>query len=955
MEPLPYHMNLAFSEEMLETYARDPAAVPPGWRAYLGNVSEEGAQAAVRRQPSFRPASIFHDHGLRRSNITAAEQIRIGARQDRVDQLIRAYRVRGHMLADLDPIGRPQREYPELDPEHYGFSEADMDQPFSSRAMGGPAVRTLRQILQTLRDTYCRHIGVQFMHIDDLDVRHWLQESMEGTENRITLTHREQHRILRRLTEAVLFEEFIHKRFPGAKSFSLEGAESLIPLLDLSIEKAGEQGVREIVIGMAHRGRLNVLANIAGKSPTSIFREFEDMDAERYVGRGDVKYHLGEHTNWVTASEKSVHVALRFNPSHLEFGNPVVLGRVRAKQDRLGDENREQVIALLIHGDAAFAGEGVVQESLNLSELEAYRIGGTVHVIVNNQLGFTTSPKEGRSTPYASDVAKMLQSPIFHVNGEDPEAVAQVVRLAMDFRKQFKRDVVIDMYCYRRWGHSEGDEPAFTQPLMYAAIEKHKTIREAYLDRLLELGGVTREEADEIAKDLHGGLERQLAGTREEEAPAPARPSILGRVWRDYRGGADADVPEVDTGVDVERLSTLLDSLTRLSDGFHLHPKLGRLLERRRKAAGGELPLDWATAESLAFATLATEGVRVRMSGQDTARGTFSQRHAVFHDTEDGHKAMPLAHLSEDQAPVEIYNSPLSEAGVLGFEYGYSVAYPDALVLWEAQFGDFCNAAQVAIDQFIASAEDKWDHLSGIVLLLPHGFEGQGPEHSSARLERFLILAAEDNMQVVCPSTPGQYFHVLRRQVHRPWRKPLVVMAPKSLLRLPEAVSSLEDLSRGRFRRILGDELTRPNAVTRVLLCSGKVYYDLDARRRALECEDVAIVRLEQLYPLSEEELAEALAPYEAATRMIWVQEEPENMGAWRYLFARFGHELFGRWPFCGVFRTASSSPATGSSASHKLEQAQILDIAFGKGRRVPSGADTSCSGHPTCRGECLK
>jgi 2-oxoglutarate dehydrogenase E1 component len=430
MEPLPYHMNLAFSEEMLETYARDPAAVPPGWRAYLGNVSEEGAQAAVRRQPSFRPASIFHDHGLRRSNITAAEQIRIGARQDRVDQLIRAYRVRGHMLADLDPIGRPQREYPELDPEHYGFSEADMDQPFSSRTMGGPAVRTLRQILQTLRDTYCRHIGVQFMHIDDLDVRHWLQESMEGTENRITLTHREQHRILRRLTEAVLFEEFIHKRFPGAKSFSLEGAESLIPLLDLSIEKAGEQGVREIVIGMAHRGRLNVLANIAGKSPTSIFREFEDMDAERYVGRGDVKYHLGEHTNWVTASEKSVHVALRFNPSHLEFGNPVVLGRVRAKQDRLGDENREQVIALLIHGDAAFAGEGVVQESLNLSELEAYRIGGTVHVIVNNQLGFTTSPKEGRSTPYASDVAKMLQSPIFHVNGEDPEAVAQVVRLA---------------------------------------------------------------------------------------------------------------------------------------------------------------------------------------------------------------------------------------------------------------------------------------------------------------------------------------------------------------------------------------------------------------------------------------------------------------------------------------------------------------------------------------------
>ena len=757
MEPLPDPENLAYFEEMLEASASDPGSIPPQWQQYLARVSPPASNGGQPRRPSFAPTSIFHNNHRGHSASTATdEQLRISERQARVEQLIRAYRVRGHMVADLDPIAHPKRAHPELEPEYYGFSDTDLDQPFSTRTMGGAAVRTLRQILETLRNTYCRHIGVQYMHMDDLKVREWLQERMEGTENRLTLTHDEQRRILARLTEAVAFEEFVRRRYPGAKRFSLEGAESLIPMLDLAIDRAGEHGVRELVIGMAHRGRINVLANIAGKGPRAIFREFEDLDAARHLGRGDVKYHLGGHTDYITSSGNSVHVDLRFNPSHLEYVNPVVLGRVRAKQDRLGDVSREQVVALLIHGDAAFAGEGIVQETLNLSQLDGYRTGGAIHVIINNQLGFTTSPHEGRSVPYASDVAKMLQSPIFHVNGEDPEAVAQVVRVAMDFRKQQKRDVIIDMYCYRRWGHNEGDEPAFTQPLMYDTIRKRKSIRETYLDRLLELGGVTRDEADELAGNLNEQLQQQHTDAREQLDPAP--PSILTRVWGNYQGGADSEAPEVDTGIPEDELCTWLNKQTEIPDGFNVHRKLVRLLDKRRQAASGEALLDWATAESLAFATLATQGVRIRMSGQDSARGTFSQRHAVLCDTRNGDKHMPLAHLAEDQATVEIHNSPLSEAGVLGFEYGYSVGYPDALVLWEAQFGDFSNCAQVAIDQFIASAENKWEHLSGLVLLLPHGLEGQGPEHSSARLERFLMLAAEDNIQVVYPTTPCTVF-----------------------------------------------------------------------------------------------------------------------------------------------------------------------------------------------------
>ena len=822
----------------------------------------------------------------------------------------------------------PRPRQPELDPAYLGFRPEDMDIPFLAGPLSTTGMLPLRQIIQRLRSTYCRSIGVQFMHIDDLSIRQWLCDRMEGTRNRITLSREQQLRILTRLTDAVIFEEFVQKKFVGAKRFSLEGAESLIPLLDLSIEKAGEEGLTEIVIGMAHRGRLNVLANIMGKSPRQIFREFADKDSYFNQGRGDVKYHLGHHTEWVTQSGKKIHLALAFNPSHLEFVNPVVLGRVRAHQDRTNDLGRSHSMALLIHGDASFAGEGIVQETLNLSELEGYTTGGTLHVIVNNQIGFTTNPSESRSSVYATDVAKMLQSPIFHVNGEDSEAVAQVVSLAMDFRHAFRRDVVIDMYCYRRRGHNEGDEPAFTQPVLYRTIESRKSVREGYLEHLLTLGGVTRAEAEEIVVRRREVLEAELTVSRTEEAPRP--PGQLKGIWANYRGGPDVDVPEVDTGVPREKLCSLLEKLTVLSGDINPHPKLDRFLESRREMSRGEKPVDWAAAEALAFASLATEGARVRLSGQDSGRGTFSHRHAIMYDIEDGQPYIALQHIDEKQAAVEIYNSPLSEAGVLGFEYGYSIACPDGLVLWEAQFGDFFNAAQVIIDQFITSAEDKWGSLSGLVMLLPHGYEGMGPEHSSARIERFISLTAEDNMQVVIPSTPSQYFHALRRQIVRSWRKPLIVMTPKSLLRNPAAVSPLEELAQGPFKRILPDVKGIKGKVDRVLLCSGKVYYELAEERDKLGRDDVAILRIEQLYPLQPAHLQAALEAYPEGTDVVWVQEEPRNMGAWRRIRGEFGFLMLGKWPLHSVCRAESASPATGSSNCHKNEQRLLLEQAFG-------------------------
>jgi len=839
--------------------------------------------------------------------------------------LVRNFRVRGHRIAAIDPLGSPRVSPPELKLDFYSFAEAELDQLIHLPTLhfGGPL--TIREIFDRLQNTYSRSIGAQFMHIDDWRPREWLQQRMESTQNRLTLSRDEQLRILTRLTDAVIFEEFLRKKFLGAKTFSLEGCETLLPLLDLAMERAGAQGVRDIVIGMAHRGRLNVLAHIAGKNPCDIFREFADATPELYEGRGDVKYHLGYSGNWTTATGHDMHVSLCFNPSHLEFINPVALGSTRARQDRCGDSERRDILSLLIHGDAAFAGEGIVQETLNMSKLAGYSVGGTLHVVLNNQIGFTTLPDESRSTPYATDIARMMQSPIFHVNGEDPEAVAQVVRLALDYRHEFQSDVFIDMYGYRRWGHNETDEPSFTQPVLYRQIEKRKSIRENYFEHLETLHGVSKDEAEKIAADCREQLEKDLAAARNGSCPVPEKARSI---WQGYVGGPEPR-QETETGIAPEKISELLRKLSEAPENFHLHPKLQRGLQTRREMTDGKLPLDWAAAELLALASLAEDGFRVRFAGQDSARGTFSHRHAIFYDYENGMPFCPLQHLSPQQAPVEIVNSPLCEAGALGFEYGYSLDWPNGLILWEAQFGDFVNAAQVILDQFISCAEDKWNRLSGLIMLLPHGFEGMGPEHSSARLERFLALAAEDNIQIAQPTTPAQYFHLLRRQAVRNWRKPLVIFTPKSLLRHPKVISPVEEFARGNFQRILPDSLPTQK-VKRILFCSGKIYYELLAYRDEQKRDDVAIFRLEQFYPLRDELLEKTLEPFAEKIPVLWVQEEPRNMGAWRFLHEKFGQHLFGRWPLALVSRPESASPATGSSGAHKIEQAKLIRRAFG-------------------------
>ena len=981
--------SAAFLEDLFELYQHDPASVSPDWQRFFGEMAAGSGWQQVARPPAFsaaaggRISTNGHGHVLAKTqevrhgrssrqaihdddddDLTAPDGIatghavaiaggdvrlpdalpgeqellplpaspsqgedRVAFLQDRVDQLVRAYRVRGHLMAEIDPLGRPRPGLPELDPHFYHLTEVDLDRSFSTYTIEGPQSMSLRQIIKRLRNTYCRSIGVQFMHMDDLRVRQWLQVRMEGTENRIQLDRRQQMRIYKQMTTAAVFEEFIQKRFLGAKSFSLEGSETLIPLLEMAIERAAAHDIDDVVLAMAHRGRLNVLANIMGKSPQKIFREFADLDPELHVGRGDVKYHLGHSTDYQAANGRNVHLSLCFNPSHLEFVNPVAIGRMRARQDRSGDLQRHKGMVILVHGDAAFAGEGISQETLNLSELDAYRTGGALHVVVNNQIGFTTGPRESRSCVYATDVAKMLQIPIFHVNGEDPEAVAQVVSLAMDFRREFQRDVVIDMYCYRRRGHNEADEPAFTQPALYRVIERRPSVNESYLEKLLKLGELTREEADRIAEEHREKLDRELSVAKSDEF---VHRSELAGLWAFYLGGRETEAADVETGVRREMLQDLLGKLCELPEGFEPHAKIAKLLQQRQKMISGDVPLDWSAAESLALASLAVQGLRIRLSGQDSQRGTFSHRHSVIHDVVTDDTFCPLEHVSREQAPVEIYNSPLSEAGVLGFEYGYSLDCPDGLVMWEAQFGDFVNAAQVVIDQFIVSAEDKWNRLSGIVMLLPHGFEGMGPEHSSARLERFLMLAAKDNIQIVTPTTPAQIFHCLRRQVLRVWRKPLVVMTPKSLLRHPACTSTLDELVDGTFERVLSDTSgVEPRDVRRILLCSGKVAYELEKRREEEGRRDVAIVRVEQLYPLPLRALEEALGSYTAGTPAVWVQEEPENMGAWRFFRIHFGDRLLDRFPFSGVCRQSAASPATGSKRSHDLEQRELLTAAF--------------------------
>lgn len=950
-----FGVNQGLVEELFLRYCANPHSVPGEWRRYFDALppeelpeltspgavtapversrSAEGGNGRAVTTPALLPPTaefvpFVERAGERPPSFQPTGDLMIATElQGRVSALINAFRVRGHLFAQLDPLGLVPRPPDELMLERYGLDQVDPDTVFSTGDMAGPPVLPLREIVNRLRETYCRTIGVEFTFIEEREQRTWLQERMESTCNRLDLSEDEQLRLLTKLTDAEIFETFLHTNYVGAKRFSLEGAESFITMLDQLIEQSAELGVDEIVIGMAHRGRLNVLANIMDKKLHEIFADFEDQRPEANIGRGDVKYHLGYSTDRITETGRKVHLTLTFNPSHLEWVNPVVEGRVRAKQDRRRDRDRIKVLPLLVHGDAAFAGQGIVAETLNLSQLPGYTTGGTIHVVINNQVGFTTLPTDARSTRYCTDITRMLRCPVFHVNGEDPEAVVQVVRLATEFRQRYRKDVVIDLYCYRKHGHNEGDEPRFTQPVMYRAIDAKKTVREMYVDHLVGLGKITAERAEEIKDRRRVELEAALQETRNGDFVAPV--DAMQGLWTRYFGGRDEEVPDAETAVPLARLEELLRRAHHVPEGFGINKKVKRLFEQRVAHGLEGKPFDWGTAEILAYASLVAEGTRVRLTGQDSRRGTFSHRHAVIYDVDTGETWTPLQHVAEGQASFEVYDSPLSEAGVLGFDFGFSLDSPDVLTIWEAQFGDFVNGAQVIIDQFIASSEDKWDRLSGLVMLLPHGFEGQGPEHSSARLERFLTQCAEDNMQVCNLTTPAQFFHCLRRQIIRPWRKPLIVMAPKSLLRHPEARSTLGELAEGRFQRIIPDEVAEPAEVRRVLLCSGKIYYDLAQARKARNATDVAIVRLEQLYPLRPADIREALAPYPAGTDLVWVQEEPWNMGAWFFVNSRLPAMLEQRMPLRCVSREESASPATGSHASHVLEQRRLVEAAF--------------------------
>ncbi|NNE17239.1 MAG: 2-oxoglutarate dehydrogenase E1 component [Myxococcales bacterium] len=896
-----------------------------------GTEVEDGVRNSVLLPPTAETPLEPTFPEMRTSFPPSSELLAANELQARLSALINAYRVRGHLYADLDPLGlhrKPPND--EFVLQRYGLAHVDPETIFATGNMAGPPNESLRSVLERLKDTYSRTIGVEFTFLENQDARDWLRDRMELTGNHIDLSREQQVRILTKLTDAEIFEQFLHTKYTGAKRFSLEGGESVIPMLDILTERASELGVEEMVIGMAHRGRLNVMVNIMEMNVRQIFAGFEDDDPEKYVGTGDVKYHLGYSLDRKTASGNSMHMTLAFNPSHLEFVNPVVEGRVRAKQDRKGDEDRLSVLPLLIHGDAAFVGQGVVAETLNLSRLPAYETGGTVHVVINNQIGFTTNPEDSRSTAYCTDITRMLRCPVFHVNGEDPEAVAQAVTLATEYRQRFHGDVVLDLFCYRKYGHNEGDEPRFTQPEMYEAIDKKKTVREVYIDHLIKTGKLTTQQADEIKVQRQQDLERALEDTRKNGNYDLIPASMLG-LWTEFRGGSDLDVPDADTRFAKPRLIDALSKLTSYPDWFTPHPRIRRfVLEKQAKVMETGEGVDWGTAENLAFASLLLDGVRCRLTGQDVRRGTFSHRHAVIFDEESGRRYTRLGHLSADQAHLEIYDSPLSEVGVLGFEWGYSLDSPDALVCWEAQFGDFVNVAQVIIDQFISSSEDKWQRLSGLVMLLPHGMEGQGPEHSSARLERFLLLCAEDNMQVVNLTTPAQLFHCLRRQVLRPWRKPLIVMSPKSLLRHRRAVSTLDELAEGSFQRIIPDDpAVEPSKARRLALCTGKIYYDLLERREKTKADDVGIIRVEQLYPLRASEIQARLAPYPKDVDLVWVQEEPWNMGAWYFMRARLPEILGPEQPLRCIARPESASPATGSGAAHKLEQQLLIDEVF--------------------------
>ncbi|MCU1257151.1 MAG: 2-oxoglutarate dehydrogenase component, partial [Bryobacterales bacterium] len=891
--------------------------------AFLGVVQalldgDEGFYEQVFQslQIPYKPVKWETDHRL---GSLGKRDLKVdAAKQSAVLQLINAYRVRGHLMADLDPLGSAEPYYhAELDPLTYGLNIWDLDREFSTGNYGAQGVATLREILEHVRGTYCGKLGCEYMNIQHPDQKQWLQERMEPQTNNWPLEKAVKIRILENLLAGEEFEHFLHARYVGQKRFSLEGAETAIPILEELLNRAAEANVHEVVIGMAHRGRLNVLANAVGKPLHEIFAEFEgNADTSTAHGSGDVKYHLGASGIRRTASGKEIAISMVSNPSHLEAVDPVVEGVVRPKQDRLGDAARERVIPLLIHGDAAFAGQGVVAETLNLSQLEGYSTGGTVHLIINNQIGFTTLPGGARSTPYSTDVARMVQAPIFHVNGDDPEAAIRAIQMAFDFRQQFKKDVVVDMFCYRRHGHNEADDPAYTQPILYRKIKEQPSVAVLYGERLVRGKLLPAAEVANMRKRAASRYESAF-----DEKPAPTHlPAVI------HEHGASGPAR---TGVERELIERVVDGITYFPADFTVHPKLKVFNDKRRDALAKNAPIDWAFGEALAFGTLVLEGTPVRLSGQDSGRGTFSQRHLAFYDFENGNKYIPLKHLAPGQAQFDVFDSSLSEYAVLGFEFGYTLSDPHALVLWEAQFGDFGNGAQIMIDQFITSAESKWGVTSGLVMLLPHGYEGQGPEHSSARIERFLELAACNNIVVANVTTPAQYFHILRRQVKSGNRKPLVIFTPKWLLRYAKAVSSFDDLTNGQFREVLGDAAD-PSAVTRVVFSTGKVYYDLLAEREKQQASHVALVRLEQIYPFAASQVADVLARYAPDAEVAWVQEEPRNMGAFRFAAEQFEPLLDPtkrRLQYIG--RLENPSPATGSKKRHDQEQAEIVKAAL--------------------------
>ncbi len=858
--------------------------------------------------------------------IPAAETASDGeqAPQSRVQALINRYRGLGHLMACLDPLAACPTDHPLLNLAAFNLEPADLDREFPAPHLSESGPAPLRDIIYALKETYCHSVGVEFMHLQDPDERQWLIDRMEPTRNQPQLSAAEQRQLLQKLFQTALLEQFLNKKYLAVTRFSIEGGDAIIPALDSLVEHVAQKGCREIILGMAHRGRLNVQAHILDRPYEDIFSEFESCySPDDLVGAGDVKYHNGYLAEVKTARDQVLRILLMNNPSHLESVNPVVEGFARARQDMQAGQPRDAVLPLLIHGDAAFAGQGIVAETLNMSQLKGYRTGGTIHLVINNQIGYTTLPEDARSTRYSTDVAKMLMVPIFHVHGEDPAALIHIIRLAADYRWQFGKDVVLDVVCFRRYGHNEGDEPYFTQPLMYERIQQRPSLHEVYAENLVEAQIVQKSDIETLADNINTQLNTAYETVHGSECPFPF--VRFYENWDKFHG--DISRAPVNTGVNAKTLITLCQKLTTVPQDFALNPKLERLLQKRMQAVERGYGIDWAGAEALAFAVLLTEGISIRLSGQDSGRGTFSQRHSVLVDAKSGDRFIPLNELDQNQAPFYVYDSLLSETGVLGFEYGYSLAQPDGLILWEAQFGDFANNAQSIIDLFIVSGESKWQRLSGLVLLLPHGFEGLGPEHSSARLERFLQLCAGDNIQVCYPTTPGQYFHLLRRQVKGEFRKPLVVMTPKSLLRHPAAVTSLKELSTGFFESVLDD----PDEVRdskKILFCSGKIYYELYARRKELDITDIAIVRLEQFYPFPDERLKTIVSQYSKAKHWCWVQEEPQNMGGWQFSKPRLEKIIKRTLRYIG--RSPASSPATGFPAIFRQEQNQIIEKAVG-------------------------